>query len=184
MVCWHAVLPAVLNSRIQRGCPRLIPSSICSHCPTASLSLDRFDTSVSRSSPLHAFPLGALRSARQQVSILVFRSGHCLFEEVSWNSKISFLPISVIKSFDSSLKWLISSDFSKPVNNIFLFLAIRFHLFNSGVWNAWDSKIFTTTATGPPVLMNFVLAIFGFSRIRDKCILLSVLRVRHECYAR
>ena len=53
--CWHAVLPAVLNSRIRRGCPRWIPSSDCSHCPTASLSLDRLDTSVSRSSPLHAF---------------------------------------------------------------------------------------------------------------------------------
>ena len=73
MVCWHAVLPAVLNSRIHRGCPRLIPSSDCSHCPTASLSLDNLHTSVSRSSPLHAFPLGALRSTRQQVSIPVSR---------------------------------------------------------------------------------------------------------------
>ena len=75
MVCWHAVLPAVLNSRIHRGCPRLIPipSSDCSHCPTASLSLDSLHTSVSRSSPAPRFPLGALRSTRQQVSIPVFR---------------------------------------------------------------------------------------------------------------
>ena len=57
MVCWHAVLPAVHNSRIHRGCPRFIPipRSDCSHCPTASLSLDSLDTSVSRGSLLHAF---------------------------------------------------------------------------------------------------------------------------------
>ena len=53
--CRHAVRPGVLNSRIRRGCPRLIPSSDCSHCPTASLSLDKLDTSVSQSSPHHAF---------------------------------------------------------------------------------------------------------------------------------
>ena len=49
------------------------------------------------------------------------QSGHCLFEEVSWNSKISVLPISVMKSLDSWLKWLISSAFSKSFSNMFLF---------------------------------------------------------------
>ena len=43
-----------------------------SHCPTASVPLDRHDTSVTWSSPLHA-SLGALRSTRQQVTIPVFR---------------------------------------------------------------------------------------------------------------
>ena len=49
------------------------------------------------------------------------QSGHCLFEEISQTSKISLLPISVTKSFDSWLKWLISSDFSKSFSNMFLF---------------------------------------------------------------
>ena len=48
MVCWHAVLPGVLNSRIHRGCPRLIPS-------------------LTAASP------GAPCSTRQQVSNPVFR---------------------------------------------------------------------------------------------------------------
>ena len=107
-----------------------------------------------------------------------------------------YCTISVIKSLDSRLKWLISSDFSKSFSNIFLsgwfwivqlivcFFATRLHLFNGGVWNAWDSKIYTITVPGPHVLINFVLTIIGFSRVRDKYILLSVLRVRHQCYAR
>ena len=104
-----------------------------------------------------------------------------------WNSKISVLTTSVIKSCDSWLKWLISPDFSKSFSNTFLFgfsncsinrptVSLRFVSTCSTVeWTAWDSKIYTTTATGPPVLMNFVLTIIGFSRIRDKYILLSVV---------
>ena len=70
------MLPAVLNSRIHRGCPRLIPSSVCSHCTTASLSLDSLDTSVSRSSPLHAFHLSAPpdNKSRFQCSVTQSRS--------------------------------------------------------------------------------------------------------------
>ena len=49
------------------------------------------------------------------------QSGHCLFEEISWNSKISVLPTSVIKYFDSRLTWLISSDFLQSIGNIFQF---------------------------------------------------------------
>ena len=37
-----------------------------------------------------------------------------------------------------------------------------FHLFNSEMWNAWDSKIYTTTATSLPVLMPFAFTIMGF----------------------
>ena len=58
MVCWHAVLPAVLNSRIDRGCPRLFELwTAVTVRLLRSLSLDSLDTSVSRSSLLHAFHL-------------------------------------------------------------------------------------------------------------------------------
>ena len=43
------------------------------------------------------------------------------------------------------------------------FFSICFNLFDSGMWNARDSKINTmVTATSLPVLMNFVLTIIGF----------------------
>ena len=53
MVCWHVVLPVVLNSqRLPTFDPALTAVTVrllCSH------SLDSLDTSVSRSSLLHAF---------------------------------------------------------------------------------------------------------------------------------
>ena len=71
------------------------------------------------------FSVGCMHFPHVQYTIPISQyeaqSGHCLFEEVSLNSKISVLPISVIKSFDSWLKRLISSDFSKSFSNIFLF---------------------------------------------------------------
>ena len=53
--CWHAVLPAVLKSRIHRGCPRLIRARLQPLSDCFAFSLDKLDTSVSRSFPLHAF---------------------------------------------------------------------------------------------------------------------------------
>ena len=52
------------------------------------------------------------------------------------------------------LVWLIFKLFDSSSN---CFFAICVHLLNSGVWDAWDSKISTTTATGLPVLMLFAL---------------------------
>ena len=62
-----------LNSRIHRGCPRLIPSSA-----TVTVRLLRFLSWQAWHQrlpelPAPRFPLGALRSTRQQVSIPVFR---------------------------------------------------------------------------------------------------------------
>ena len=51
--CWHAVLPAVLNSRIHRGCPFLIRARLQPPPHCFAFSLDKL--SVSRSFPLHAF---------------------------------------------------------------------------------------------------------------------------------
>ena len=49
--------------------------------------------------------VGCMHFPRVQFSIRIShheaQSGHCLFEEVSLNSKMSVSPISVIKSFDS-----------------------------------------------------------------------------------
>ena len=59
---WHAVLPAVLNSRIHRSCPRLIPSSATVTVRLLRFSLDKLtpaslgahrSTLSTRSSPLH-----------------------------------------------------------------------------------------------------------------------------------
>ena len=49
--CWHAVLPA----RIHRGCKRLIRARLQSLSDCFAFSLDKLDTIVSQSSPLHAF---------------------------------------------------------------------------------------------------------------------------------
>ena len=112
--------------------------------------------------------------------------------------KISLLPISVIKSFDSWLKWRSSLLFSQnPSATVFLFgwfsncfinllnvFSICFNLFNSGMWNAKDSKINKlVTAPGFPVLMNFILTVIGFSRFWKMYILLNVLVVRQNCCA-
>ena len=77
----------------------------------------------------------------------------CRFLSVK-SSKISVLPISVIKSFDSSLNGLISSVFLKSCSNKSLFgwfsncginlltFSLRFaHLLNSGVRYTWNSVV-------------------------------------------
>ena len=64
------------------------------------------------------------------------------------------------------------------------FFSICLNLFNSGMWNAKDSKINTIlTGTGFPVLMNFFLTIMGLSRFWNIFILLNVLEVRHKCHS-
>ena len=71
MVCWYAVLPAVLNSRIHRGCPRLIPSSVRSHWPRSLLTVLTPVSPWALRSTLSHSELSA--STRQQVSMPVFR---------------------------------------------------------------------------------------------------------------
>ena len=55
--------------------------------------------------------------------------------------------------------WVIFKFFNWSSN---CFFAICFHLFNSGMWNAWDFKIYTTTAASLAVLMLFALTIMDF----------------------
>ena len=69
-LCWHAVLPQL--SYPQRVAHVWFELGY-SHCPTASLSLLTGLTPASPELPAPRFPLGALRSTRQQVSIPVFR---------------------------------------------------------------------------------------------------------------
>ena len=74
----HGLLARGATRRAQLSYPQRLPTfdtelGLQSLSDCFALSLDRLDTSVSWSSPLHAFPLGALRSTRQQVSFPVFR---------------------------------------------------------------------------------------------------------------
>ena len=70
----HGLLARGASRRAQLSYPQRLPtfhsSSDCSYCPTASLSLDSLDTSVSQSSPLHAFHS---ELSTRQVSIPAFR---------------------------------------------------------------------------------------------------------------
>ena len=145
--------------------------------------------------------VGCMHSPRVQYTIPISQykaqSGHCLFKEVSWSSKISVLPISVIKFFDSFTEmvdllclfkvfqqhipvWVIFKLFDQSLNR---FSAICVHLFNSGVWYAWDSEI-DVAATGSPVLTLFAFIVVGFSRIGVRWILTTMLQIWREYDAR
>ena len=77
-------------------------------------------------------------------------------------------------SFDSRLKWWVSSDFLKSLSNIFLcgwfsnlsskcFFSLCFNLFNSGMWNAKVLKINTAvTARSFPVLIFLTITSWKF----------------------
>ena len=141
------------------------------------------------------FSVGCMHFPHVQKTIPIsqhkVQSGHCLFEEISWNSHLSnqilwFLTemVHLLRILSLSATYSCLGDFQIVQLIVSLFLCDSSPPVQQGMWNAWDSKIYTTTATGLPVLMIFVLTIIGFSQIRDKYILLSVLRVRHKCYAR